>query len=129
MLTGGNIMRFFKCNLCGNIIQVLKDGGGPLVCCGQSMTELIPGTTDAAQEKHVPVATVSDDTVTVKVGSVEHPMTPEHYIEWILIETGSGCQIKNLTPQDAPAATFKLAEGEKLVKTYAYCNLHGLWAS
>ena len=120
-------MRFFKCNLCGNIIQVLKDGGGPLVCCGQNMTELIPGTTDAAQEKHVPVATVSGDTVTVKVGSVEHPMTPAHYIEWIAIKTKRGVAIRTLEPETPPKAEFTLEEGDELVDVYAYCNLHSLW--
>ncbi len=120
-------MRFFKCELCGNIITVLKDGGGPLSCCGQGMKELIPGTTDAAQEKHVPVVSVTGDKVTVKVGSVEHPMTDAHLIEWIAIETSKGCQLRKLTPQDKPEATFQLSEGETLVATYEYCNLHGLW--
>ncbi len=120
-------MRFFKCDLCGNIISVLKDGGGPLSCCGQGMTELIPGTSDGAQEKHVPVASVEGDVVTVKVGSAEHPMTDAHYIEWICIETDKGCQLRQLTPADAPKAVFKLSEGESLKATYAYCNLHGLW--
>ena len=129
VLIGVVEMRFFKCELCGNIISVLKDGGGPLSCCGQKMAELIPGTTDAAQEKHVPVASVEGDKVVVKVGSVEHPMTDAHYIEWIAIETTSGCQLKQLTPQDAPEAVFKLAEGQSFKAAYAYCNLHGLWKS
>ena len=120
-------MRFFKCDLCGNITTALSDVKGPLSCCGQGMTELKPGTTDAAQEKHVPVVQVAGDTVTVKVGSAEHPMTDAHFIEWIVIETDKGCQCRKLTPSDAPKATFKLAEGETLKATYAYCNLHGLW--
>ncbi|WP_297568647.1 desulfoferrodoxin family protein [uncultured Anaerovibrio sp.] len=120
-------MRFFKCELCGNVITVIKDGGGPLTCCGQSMKELIPGTTDAAQEKHVPVVNVDGNTVTVKVGSVEHPMTDAHLIEWIAIETNKGCQMKKLIAQDKPEAIFLLGEGENLEATYEYCNLHGLW--
>ena len=127
VLMGGFVMRFFKCELCGNVITVIKDGGGPLVCCGQGMTELIPGTTDAAQEKHVPAVTVEGNKVTVKVGSVEHPMTDAHYIEWIAIETNKGCHMKKLTPQDKPEAQFLLSEGETLVATYEHCNLHGLW--
>jgi superoxide reductase len=91
------------------------------------MTELIPGTTDAAQEKHVPAVTVEGNKVSVKVGSVEHPMTDAHYIQWIVIETDKGCQMKKLTPQDKPEAEFLLLDGEKLVGTYEYCNLHGLW--
>ena len=120
-------MRFFKCELCGNIITVLKDGGGPLSCCGQGMKELIPGTTDAAQEKHVPVVSVTGDKVTVKVGSVEHPMTDAHLIEWIAIETKKGCQRNVLQPGEKPCTEFFLAEGDSVVGVYAYCNLHGLW--
>ena len=120
-------MRFFKCELCGNIVAAVSDIKGPLSCCGQGMTELIPGTTDAAQEKHVPAVTVEGNKVSVKVGSVEHPMTDAHYIQRIAIETNKGCQMKMLTPQDKPEATFLLVEGETLVATYEYCNLHGLW--
>lgn len=120
-------MRFFKCDLCGNITTALSDVKGPLSCCGQGMTELIPGTTDAAQEKHVPAVSVDGNRVSVKVGSVEHPMTDGHYIQWIVIETNKGCQMKKLTPQDKPEAEFLLVDGETLVATYEYCNLHGLW--
>ena len=120
-------MRFFKCNLCGNIIQVLKDGGGPLVCCGQNMTELIPGTSDGAHEKHVPVVTSEGNKVCVSVGSVEHPMLDAHYIQWIAIETTNGVQRKFLKPGEAPKAEFLLADGESFVAAYEYCNLHGLW--
>ncbi|MBQ1927162.1 MAG: desulfoferrodoxin FeS4 iron-binding domain-containing protein [Proteobacteria bacterium] len=120
-------MRFFKCELCGNIISVLKDGGGPLSCCGQKMAELIPGTTDAAQEKHVPVVTVDGATVKVVVGSTAHPMAPEHYIEWIHLATKKGAQMAHLAPGEAPEATFVLAPGDAAVAAYAYCNLHGLW--
>ena len=90
-------------------------------------TELIPNTTDAAGEKHVPVITVNGDEVTVKVGSVEHPSLDAHYIEFIVLITEGGCQMKWLKPGNTPAATFKLAEGEKPVAAYEYCNLHGLW--
>ena len=91
------------------------------------MSEIVPGTTDAAVEKHVPVWTVENDIVHVKVGSVEHPMIPEHFIEWIALETREGVQIKHLTPGSKPQAVFALAQGDSVVSAYAYCNLHGLW--
>ena len=89
--------------------------------------ELIAGSTDAAQEKHVPVVTKKCKTVKVDVGSVTHPMTAEHLIEWVALETEQGYQIKYLKADDAPVATFTLADGDKAVAVYAYCNLHGLW--
>ena len=97
------------------------------MCCGQKMDEIVPGTTDAAQEKHVPVISVDGNTVTVEVGSVEHPMLEEHYIQWISIETREGNQRKILKPGEAPKAVFALTEGDELVAAYEYCNLHGLW--
>jgi superoxide reductase len=91
------------------------------------MQELVPGTTDAAVEKHVPVYTVDGDKVSVKVGSVEHPMLPEHFIEWIAVETTFGCHFRKLSPSTPPSATFVLSEGEEVVSVYEYCNLHSLW--
>ena len=91
------------------------------------MSELVPGTTDAAVEKHVPVFEVKDNKVLVTVGSVEHPMAPEHYIEWIAVQTTSGNQRKMLQPGDKPQACFALCEGEEVEAVYAYCNLHSLW--
>lgn len=120
-------MKFYICEHCGNLITFVHSAGVPVMCCGQKMTELVPGTTDAAVEKHVPVISVSGSAVTVKVGSVEHPMIPEHFIQWIALETKQGQQIKHLTPNDQPQAVFALAEGDEVVAAYAYCNLHGLW--
>ena len=120
-------MKFYACEHCGNIIEYVKDVGVPVVCCGKKMTELIPGTSDGAPEKHVPVVTVNGDKVLVEVGSVEHPMVEEHYIQWIAIETTRGSQRVKLDYTDKPRAEFKLAEGETLVAAYEYCNLHGLW--
>lgn len=97
------------------------------MCCGQKMTELVPNTTDAATEKHVPVIEVSGNEVTVKVGSVEHPMLPEHHIAFIILETTEGTQKKFLSVDGKPEAKFVLAEGEKVVAAYEYCNLHGFW--
>ena len=106
---------------------MVKDSGVNVVCCGQKMTELIPGTSDGAHEKHVPVVTVDGNKVSVAVGAVDHPMLDVHFIEWIAIETSAGAQRKVLKPGDAPKAEFVLAEGETFVAAYAYCNLHGLW--
>ncbi|MEA4922578.1 MAG: desulfoferrodoxin family protein [Eubacteriaceae bacterium] len=119
--------KFLKCMHCGNIVGMIEDKGVPVVCCGDNMTELVPNTVDAAVEKHVPVATVDNNEISVKVGDVEHPMTDDHYIQWIYIETQQGGQKKTLKPGQKPAAQFTLAGGDKAVAAYAYCNLHGLW--
>ena len=120
-------LRFFKCDHCGNEIMMVVDKGVPVICCGQKMTELVPGTSDGAVEKHVPEVSVAGKNVDVVIGSVEHPMVEGHYIEWIAIETTKGSQIKTLKPGDAPKASFVLSEDEELVSVFEYCNLHGLW--
>lgn len=119
--------KFYICEVCGNQVALIHDGGGTLVCCGQDMKELVPNTSDGAGEKHVPVYTISGDTVSVQVGEVIHPMLPEHYIMWIRLETEQGGQRKVLAPGDEPKATFVLAPGDKPVAVYEYCNIHGLW--
>jgi superoxide reductase len=106
---------------------MIKDGGVPMMCCGKAMKELIPGTSDGAVEKHVPVCSVDGNKVTVTVGSVEHPMADVHYIEWIALETAKGAQRKVLNPGDKPCAEFTLTDDDSVVAVYAYCNLHGLW--
>ena len=120
-------MKVLKCMTCGNIVTVLNEGGGTITCCGSNMTELVPNTSDGAGEKHVPVVTVDGSKVSVAVGSVEHPMLDAHYIQWVALETDKGVQIKKLKPGEKPFAEFVLAEGEKAVAAYEYCNLHGLW--
>lgn len=120
-------MKFFRCSHCGKIIAIVKETGVPVVCCGEKMAEIIPGTTDAAAEKHLPVYEVADGTVTVTVGSVAHPMTEEHYIEWVSLKTNLGNQRKALKPGDEPAVCFKICDGEQVEAVYAYCNLHSLW--
>lgn len=120
-------MRFFICEKCGNMVEMIKESAVPMMCCGQKMTELVPGTSDGASEKHVPVYSVEGNKVIVEVGSVEHPMVEAHYIEWVAIETTNGAQRRILTPDMAPKAEFVLADGEEVVAVYAYCNLHGLW--
>ena len=122
-------MKFYICSHCGNIIAYVKDQGVPVMCCGQKMEELVPNTTDAAVEKHVPVISVEGNKVTVKVSSVEHPMVDVHYIEWIALETKQGNQHKTLKPGEKPETMFALAEGDEVVAAYAYCNHHGLWKS
>lgn len=120
-------MKFYVCSHCGNIIAYAKNSGVPVVCCGETMKELVPNTTDAATEKHVPQWSQEGNLVTVEVGSVAHPMLEEHYIEWIGLQTEQGNQRKALKPGEAPKAVFALAEGDKVEAVYAYCNLHGLW--
>ncbi len=120
-------MKFYKCNHCGNIIAKVIDKGVPVVCCGEKMAEIIPNTTEAATEKHLPVATVNGNEITVKIGSVAHPMLDNHFIEWVYIETEQGGQRKALKPGDKPQVVFALADGDVAKAVYAYCNLHGLW--
>ena len=119
--------QFFICEKCGNMIAMVKSSGVPVMCCGQKMTELIPGTSDGAHEKHVPVFTVEGNQVPVKVGEVAHPMLDAHYIEWISLQTKQGNQRKELHPGEVPEACFALCEGDEVEAVYAYCNLHGLW--
>ena len=120
-------MKFYKCEICGKIVAMVKETPVDTMCCGQAMRELVPGTTDGAAEKHVPVYTLEGNTVKVKIGSVEHPMTDAHHIEWIAIETENGNQRKELKPGDKPEATFALVPRDKVKSVYEYCNLHGLW--
>ncbi len=119
--------KFYVCKHCGNLVSMIHASGVKMICCGEEMSELKPNTVDAAQEKHVPVVTVNGNTVTVEVGSVPHPMLDAHYIQWIYLETEQGIQRKCLKPGTEPKAVFSLAEGDKAVAAYEYCNLHGLW--
>ena len=119
-------IKFYKCNHCGNIIGVIHNAGVPMMCCGEKMAELVPGTVEASVEKHLPVVTVDGDTVKVVIGEVEHPMTEEHFIQWVYLQTDRGGQRKCLKAGDAPEVKFALCD-EKPVAVYAYCNLHGLW--
>ena len=120
-------MKYYICEHCGNIVEYIKESGVPVMCCGQKMTELVPGTSDGAHEKHVPVVTIENDKVIVEIGAVEHPMVEAHYIQWIAIETTKGSQRVKLEYTDKPRAEFRLVDGEKYISAYEYCNLHGLW--
>lgn len=121
------MVKLYKCNHCGNIIAMVEDKGVNPVCCGEPMTLLNPNTTDAATEKHVPVVEAEGNKVTVKVGSVAHPMMEEHHIAFIILETTNGFQVKHLDHTGKPEAAFVLADGEKAIAAYEYCNLHGFW--
>lgn len=120
-------LEVYKCEVCGNIVEVLHAGAGELVCCGQPMKLFVENTVDAAKEKHVPVIEKIDGGYKVKLGSVPHPMEEKHYIEWIELVAGSKVQRQFLKPGDAPEATFQTTA--KDVSARAYCNLHGLWRS
>ena len=121
------MLKVYKCDICGAVLEVANDGHG-ITCCGQPMRVLTANTTDGAMEKHVPAVEVEGNTVTVKVGEVEHPMTEAHLIQHIWLETTDGIQKKSLTHEDKPEAVFALADGVKPVTAYEYCNLHGFWA-
>ena len=118
---------FYKCMHCGNVVVKLVNLSVPLFCCGEPMKELAANNTDATLEKHVPVLEENGKELVVKIGSVPHPMLPEHFIQWIALETNQGSQIKYLQPGQAPQASFALAQGEEVKSVYEYCNLHGLW--
>ncbi|MBQ1481984.1 MAG: desulfoferrodoxin Dfx [Erysipelotrichaceae bacterium] len=120
-------MKFYRCKRCGQMVAIVKKKGCPIMCCGEPMEEIKAGESDGAAEKHVPVYEVRDNKVYVTVGSVEHPMSEEHYIEWIALQTKGGNQRKALKPGDAPKAVFALLENDEVEAVYAYCNLHSLF--
>lgn len=118
--------KFYLCKHCHKIIGIVQESPVDTICCGEPMQLLVPNTVEASNEKHLPDVTVERNVVKVKVGSVEHPMVPEHFIPWIYMETKAGGQRKNLKPGDKPEVVFALQDDEA-VAVYAYCNLHGLW--
>ena len=121
------LKKFYKCNICGNLFGVINDAGVTPECCGNTMEELTANTTDAAQEKHVPVIERNGTSVTVKVGSVPHPMGDDHLIEWIILAQGETTTRRVLKPGEAPEAEFCVADASAPVVAFEYCNLHGLW--
>ncbi len=118
-------LRIYKCKVCGNIVEVLHEGAGNLVCCGQPMALRKENAVDASKEKHVPVVEKTAGGIKVKVGSVAHPMEEKHYIEWIEIITYGKVYRQFLKPGDIPEVTFNIEAGD--MTTRGYCNLHGLW--
>ena len=119
------LLQIYKCDICGNMVEMVHEGQGELVCCGQPMKLFTENTVDAAKEKHVPVIEKVDGGVKVKVGSVPHPMEEKHYIEWVELIAGSKVYRQFLKPGDAPEATFTIEAQQ--VTAREYCNLHGLW--
>lgn len=118
--------KFYICRRCGNLVGMVHDSGVPMICCGEKMEALVPNTVEASGEKHLPVAVMDGNVLRVHVGSVAHPMLPEHFIEWVYVQTDQGGQRKALKPGDTPEVSFCLGDN-KAVAVYAYCNLHGLW--
>lgn len=118
---------FYRCDLCGNVIMFLEKSGVVPYCCSRVMSKLLPGSTDGSVEKHVPSIMERDAEIIINIGVTDHPMTEEHYIQWIVLETNLGAHIKYLNSNDRPEAVFVLGPGEKLLNAYAFCNLHGLW--
>ena len=119
-------LRFYRCNVCGKIMIMLNPTDAPTICCGREMVRLEPQTIEAAKEKHIPMVSNIGRMLTVKVGSVQHPMEQNHHIEWIAIQTENGLQIAYLKPGQKPEAEFFLND-EALLNVWAYCNIHGLW--
>ncbi len=121
------LLEVYKCELCGNIVEVVHAGTGDLVCCGEEMKLLSENTVDAAKEKHVPVIEVGNGSVKVTIGSVAHPMEEKHYIEWIELIADGKAYRQFLNPGDAPSATFNVTA--KKLTARELCNLHGLWSA
>ena len=120
-------MKFYKCAHCGKIVAVVKETGVPVFCCEEEMKEIVPGTMDASKEKHVPVYTVENNLVKVKVGELAHPMTEEHHIAWVSLKTKEGNQRKSIPVNKPAEVCFAICDGDEVEEVYAYCNLHGLW--
>jgi superoxide reductase len=118
--------KFYVCKHCGNLIGMAVNAGAPVTCCGEKMSELVPNSTDASKEKHIPAVTKSATGITVSVGSVTHPMEDKHRIVFVYVETKNGGQKKNLSVNGEPKVSFSFADDEPIA-VYAYCNLHGLW--
>ena len=120
-------LQIYKCEVCGNIVEVLHAGVGELVCCDQPMKLMEPKTEDVGKEKHVPVIEKTDKGIKVKVGSVPHPMEEKHYIEWVAVNTDRGVFRKFLHPNEKPEAEFEIKEA--ILGAREYCNIHGLWTT
>jgi superoxide reductase len=121
-------MEIYRCSHCKLQLEVTAEAGVPApICCGEPMSLQVANTQDAAKEKHVPVLETPGDGILVKVGSVAHPMTEEHYIEWVCLETEHGIQYAHLNPDDKPKAKFAICDGDEIRAVYAFCNQHDLW--
>ena len=121
--------RFYSCRKCGTIVGLVEGSPTGLACDGEPLEMMRANSVDASREKHVPVVSVAESIVSVKIGSAEHPMTAAHHISWIYLQTQKGGQRRALTIDDKPEAKFALVDGDKPVAVFAYCNLHGLWVT
>ena len=119
--------KFYKCAVCGQIIMVVEETASPVICCGKTMEEMVPGSVDADKEKHVPILDIKDRHAYVQIGETEHPMTPEHHISWSAMRTGNSITIRELIPGSHPHVCFTLGDTDKVSEILAYCNRHGLW--
>lgn len=122
-------MKFYRCNICGNLVELVNAGGGELVCCGEPMEELVSKTEEEGKEKHLPVVEKNGNELVVKVGSVTHPMTEAHYIQFIAVSYNNKILRAKLNYTDEPTATFVVDEDVKEFAVYEYCNIHGLWST
>ena len=120
-------MKYYQCRKCGNVMVLLEDSGVIPVCCGSTMEELIPQSTDGPKEKHVPVVERKDNCITVQVGELLHPMEDSHFIKWIVLETDKNKYLRTLKPGDEPRTKFFILENEVPKTVYEYCNIHSLW--
>lgn len=120
-------LKYFVCEHCRNVVELVHDAGVPIICCGEKMVEMKANTADAAQEKHLPVFEVKENEVIVTISSIAHPMEEAHHIAWVSLVTEQGTQRKELDPTGSVTVKFPLLPGDKVVSVYAYCNLHGLW--
>lgn len=122
-------MKFYKCAKCGRVLVNVQDTGKDIECCGEKMTMIVAGTSDGSVEKHLPVWSYENGVLWVRVGTQEHPMSEEHHIAWIAVETKSGYQLKFLKHCCYPEVQFALIPYDEVVHVYSYCNIHGLWSS
>jgi len=120
-------LMFFECKMCGNTVEMIVDSGMPMECCGEQMTEIISHTHEMGSEKHLPEVKMGKNYVEVEVGTIPHPMSDSHYIEWIILQTNNGVYRHNLIPGEQAKATFYLSAADKPIAVYSYCNIHGLW--
>lgn len=121
-------MKYLKCNLCGQIIEVVTDTNMPIICCNEQMHEIKANEKEEElKEKHIPVYKIEKGKVITRIGSVPHPMSKDHYIEWVALVTNKGKQQKCLKPGDFPRVEFSLGKDERVEEIYAYCNIHSLW--
>lgn len=126
MIERENKLRFYRCSVCGKVMVMVEPTQAPTICCGREMQEIVPQAEEGPFEKHVPVIEEKNGWIRVTVGSVEHPMDPAHYIEWIAVQTTNGFSIRYLEPGEKPEAEFSIGKA-RVLGVWEYCSIHGLW--